>query len=48
MIQDNLLFIAIGVFVLMLVGLVLTVVELNFGAPKRQIEEQLTGGFSKR
>jgi len=48
MIQENLLFIAIGVFVLMLVGLILTVVELNYGAPKRQIEDQVTSGFSKR
>jgi hypothetical protein len=48
MIQENLLFIAIGVFVLMLVGLVLTIVELNYGAPKRQIDDRVTGGFSKR
>ena len=48
MIQDNLLLIAIVVFVLMLIGLILTVVELNYGQPKRQIEEQTTNEFSKR
>lgn len=48
MIQDNLLFIAIAVFVLMLVGLILTVVELNYGAPKRQAEEQRTREYSQR
>lgn len=48
MIQDNLIFIAVAVFVLMLIGLVLTVVELKYGAPKRQVEEQITNEYSKR
>lgn len=39
MIQENLLFIAIAVFVFMLIGLILTVVEFRFGAPKRQVED---------
>ncbi len=38
MILDNLLYIAIFVFVIMFIGLVLTVVEFKFGAPKRQQE----------
>lgn len=48
MIQENLLFIAIAVFVLMLIGLILTIVELNYGQPKRQIEEQTTNEFPER
>jgi len=48
MIQDNLLFIGVAVFVFMLIGLVLTVVELNYGAPKRQVEEQTTSEYPKR
>jgi hypothetical protein len=48
MIQENLLLIAIGVFVLMLIGLVLTVVELNYGAPKRQIEEKIERDYPER
>ena len=48
MIQDNLLFIAIAVFVFMLIGLVLTVVEFKYGAPKRQAEEQISNEYSKR
>ncbi len=48
MIQDNLLFIAIAVFVFLLIGLVLTVVEFNYGAPKRQAEEQRTSEYSQR
>jgi hypothetical protein len=48
MIQENLLFIAVAVFVFMLIGLVLTVVELNYGAPKRQAEEETTSDYSKR
>ncbi len=39
MIQENLLFIAIAVFVFMLIGLILTVVEFRYGAPKRQVED---------
>lgn len=38
MILDNLLYIAIFVFVIMFIGLVLTIMEFNFGEPKRQQE----------
>ena len=48
MIQENLFFIAIAVFVFMLIGLVLTVVEFKYGAPKRQVEEQITNENPKR
>ena len=40
MIQENLLLIAIVVFVIMLIGLVLTILEFKNGEPKRQHEEQ--------
>ena len=36
MISDNLLPIAMFVFVIMLIGLVLTFVEFRYGEPKRQ------------
>ena len=39
MISDNLLPIAIFVFVIMMVGLVLTIMEFRYGAPKRQQDE---------
>ena len=39
MIESNLLYIAILVFVLMLVGLVLTALEFRYGAPHRQEEK---------
>ena len=39
MIELNLLYIAILVFALMLVGLVLTALEFRYGAPHRQEEE---------
>ncbi len=48
MIQENLLFIAIAVFIFMLVGLVLTVVEFRHGAPKRQVEDAITTDNPKR
>ena len=48
MIQENLLYIAVAVFVFMLVGLILTVVELNYGAPKQQAKENTTTEYSKR
>jgi hypothetical protein len=48
MIQENLLFIAIAVFLLMLIGLILTIVELNYGAPKRQIEEKVKNEYPER
>ena len=41
MIQENLLFIAIAVFVIMSIGLVLTVLEFKHGEPKRHDEEQI-------
>jgi hypothetical protein len=47
-IQENLLYIAIVVFVIMLIGLILTVIELNYGAPKRQIEEQIKSKYPQR
>jgi len=39
MIESNLLYIAIIVFLLMLIGLVLTALEFRYGAPRRQEEE---------
>jgi hypothetical protein len=39
MIASNLLYIAILVFALMLIGLVLTALEFRYGAPHRQEEE---------
>jgi len=48
MIQENLLLIAIAVFALMVIGLVLTIIELNYGEPKRQIEEQIPNEYPKR
>lgn len=48
MIQENLLYIAIAVFVLMLVGLVLTIVELNYGEPKRQGKEKVPNEYPER
>ena len=48
MIQENLLFIAIAVFVLMLIGLILTITELKHGEPKRQVEEQVPNEYPER
>lgn len=48
MIQENLLYIAIGIFALMLVGLILTVVEFRYGAPKRQVRDQIVSETPKR
>lgn len=39
MIVDNLIYFAIFVFVMMIVGLVLTVREFRYGNPKQQQEE---------
>jgi hypothetical protein len=39
MISDNLLPIAIFVFIIMMIGLVLTLVEFRYGEPKRQQEQ---------
>jgi hypothetical protein len=38
MIVENLLYFAIAVFILMLIGLVLTVMEFRYGKPRRQQE----------
>jgi|TARA_B110000438_G_scaffold47380_1_gene47667 hypothetical protein len=38
MISDNLLPIAVFVFIIMMIGLVLTLIEFRYGAPKRQQE----------
>ena len=48
MIQDNLLLIAGSVFLLMLVGLILTVVEFKYGAPKRQHDEEIANDHPER
>lgn len=37
---DNLVIVAIVVFLLMFIGIVLTVLEIHYGAPKEQIEDQ--------
>lgn len=39
MIIDNLLYFAIFVFVMMIIGLVLTVAEFRYGQPKKQQQE---------
>ena len=38
MIADNMIYFAIFVFVMMIIGLVLTVLEFRYGNPKRQQE----------
>jgi hypothetical protein len=48
MIQENLLLIAVVVFVIMLVGLILTVLEFKHGEPKRQDEEQTSNKYPGR
>jgi hypothetical protein len=48
MIQDNLLFIAIAVFVIMSIGLILTIVEFKYGQPKRQVDEQISNKYPSR
>ncbi len=48
MIQENLLYIAITVFAFMLVGLILTVVEFRYGAPKQQERDQTSSKYPKR
>lgn len=37
--SNTLVYYAIGVFLLMLIGLVLTVLEFKYGAPKKQSED---------
>lgn len=39
MIADNILYIAIFVFVTMVIGLVLTVMEFRYGSPRQQQRE---------
>ena len=48
MIQENLLLIAIVVFVIMLIGLVLTIVEFKHGELKRQVDEQEPNKYPSR
>jgi len=48
MIQENLIFIAIAVFVMMSIGLVLTVLEFKYGQPKRQVEENIPNKYPAR
>ena len=48
MIQENLLLIAIAVFVLMSIGLVLTILEFKHGEPKRQDEGQIPNKYPGR
>jgi hypothetical protein len=39
MIAENLIYVAVLVFILMAVGIVLTIIEFRYGAPKRQQEQ---------
>jgi hypothetical protein len=48
MIQENLLYIAIAVFVFMIVGIILTVVEFRYGAPMQQERDQTSPKYPKR
>lgn len=48
MIQENLLLIAIVVFVIMMVGLILTVLEFQHGEPNRQVEEKVPNKYPGR
>ena len=48
MIQGNLLLIAVAVFVVMLVGLILTIIEFKNGEPKRQVEKQTSNEYPGR
>ena len=48
MIQENLLFIAIAVFVIMSIGLVLTMLEFKYGESKRQVDEQTENKYPGR
>ncbi|MFT6754396.1 MAG: hypothetical protein ACJA2O_004601 [Candidatus Azotimanducaceae bacterium] len=38
MIAENLIYVAVLVFILMAVGIVLTIIEFRYGEPKRQQE----------
>ena len=44
--DENLIFIAITVFFLMIVGLVLTALEFRFGEPHRQEQEEKRNSHS--
>ena len=48
MIQENLLFIAIAVFISMMIGIILTVMEFRYGAPNRQVEDGIISDNPKR
>ena len=48
MIQENLLLIAIAVFVLMFIGLILTIIEFKHGQPKRQVDEKTPNEYPGR
>jgi hypothetical protein len=48
MIQENLLFIAIAVFVMMSIGLVLTILEFKYGELKRQVDENKENKYPGR
>jgi hypothetical protein len=48
MIQENLLLIAIAVFVIMTIGLVLTVLEFKHGEIKRQDGEEIPNKYPGR
>ena len=48
MIQENLLFIAIAVFILMSIGLILTIIEFKHGEPKRQDDGQIPNKYPGR
>ncbi|MFT5116058.1 MAG: hypothetical protein ACI8P9_005420 [Parasphingorhabdus sp.] len=48
MIQGNLLYIAMAVFAIMIVGIILTVVEFRYGAPAQQVRDQTISKHPKR
>jgi hypothetical protein len=48
MIQENLLLIAIAVFVMMSIGLVLTILEFKYGEAKRQVDENIPNKYPSR
>ena len=45
---EKLVYVAVVVFVLMLIGLALTVIDFRRGAPKQQLEEQKRSENSQR
>jgi hypothetical protein len=48
MIQENLLLISTAVFVLMSIGLILTILEFKYGEPKRQDEGKISNKYPGR